>query len=69
MLTPMWTRSRQTGRHIGHSPLFAVLAGLIGLFVSAATPVIIPAGTIPTTLASVALVMGTYNDTVLLQPL
>ncbi len=44
MLTPMWTRSLQTGRHIGRRPLFAVLAGLIGLFVSAAAA---PAGAAP----------------------
>lgn len=39
-----------------------------GLFLGTATPVIIPGGTIPTTLASVALTMGSLADTVLLQP-
>jgi hypothetical protein len=40
-----------------------------GLFANTATPVIIPAGTLPTTLASIALTMGSAVDTVLLQPL
>ena len=40
-----------------------------GLFCNTPTPVIIPGGTLPTTLASIALTMGSYNDTVLVQPL
>lgn len=39
-----------------------------GLFAGTPTPVIIPGGTLPTTLASVALTMGAVNDYVLLQP-
>ena len=40
-----------------------------GLFISAPTPVIVPGGTVPTTLASIALTLGSYADTVLIQPL
>ena len=40
-----------------------------GLFVGTPTAVILSSGTIPTTLASVALTMGVYQDTVNLQPL
>lgn len=40
-----------------------------GLFVNTATPAIAGSGTLPTTLASIALTMGTYYDTVLIQPL
>lgn len=40
-----------------------------GLFVAAPTPVIVPGGTLPTTLASVALTMGGVFDTIMLQPL
>ena len=36
MLTPMWTRSRQTRRHMGHRGLLDVVAGVIGLLVSIA---------------------------------
>jgi hypothetical protein len=40
-----------------------------GLFVGTPTAVIISGGVVPTTLASVSLVMGGVNDTVFLQPL
>jgi hypothetical protein len=40
-----------------------------GLFAGTPTPVIIPGGTLPTTLASIALTMGGVVDTVCLQPL
>ena len=40
-----------------------------GLFVGTPTAVIIGGGAVPTTLASISLVMGGANDTVLLQPL
>lgn len=39
-----------------------------GLFYGTPTPVIVPGGTLPTTLASIALTMGGVVDTVLLQP-
>lgn len=40
-----------------------------GLFVTAPSAVIIPGGTVPTALASIALTMGSANTTALLQPL
>ena len=40
-----------------------------GLFLSAATAVIVPGGALPSTLASIAFTMGGVNDVVLLQPL
>jgi hypothetical protein len=40
-----------------------------GLFLSAPTANIVGGGTLPTTLASIALTMGTYEDVVLIQPL
>ena len=40
-----------------------------GLFVSTPSAVIIPGGALPTTLASVTLTLGGFQDTILLQPL
>lgn len=40
-----------------------------GLFLSAPTAAIVPGGTLPTTLASITLTLGSVNDVVLLQPL
>jgi hypothetical protein len=40
-----------------------------GLFLSAPTALVVPGGSLPTTLASIALTMGSLNDVVMIQPL
>ena len=40
-----------------------------GLFLTAPTALIVPGGSLPTTLASIALTMGSLNDTIMIQPL
>ncbi len=64
-------RPRQAQIAVTTSGAGAISAPVVldsGLFLSAPTPVIIPGGTIPTTLASIALTMGAVNATVFIQP-
>jgi hypothetical protein len=64
-------RPRQGIINVTTSAAGAISAPVVtdpGLFAGTPTPVIIPGGTLPTTLASVALTMGAVNDFVLLQP-